>query len=187
MKHPLLQILRALGRLWCRLQGAEVHHTALIHGFPRITRKDGGRIILEEGATLNVATWSNPLNDNRGMRIHAAKGALIRFAAHSGASSSRMIAHSGIEIGAGTLIGAGSLLCDSDMHEVPLGCGGTAKTAPIKIGRHVFIGTNCTILKGVSIGDAAVIGANSLVNRDIPPGVLAAGNPARVIRNFAER
>ena len=186
MKRLLLHIIRAAGRLWCRLQGAEVHDKAIIHGFPRITRKGGGRIILGDEATLNVAPWSNPLNDKRGMRIHAAEGAVIRFAANSGASSSRIIAYSGIEIGAGTLIGAGSLICDSDMHEVPLGSGQGVKTSPIKIGDHVFIGANCTILKGVIIGNGAVIGANSLVSRNIPPQVLAAGNPAEVIRHLSD-
>jgi acetyltransferase-like isoleucine patch superfamily enzyme len=70
------------------------------------------------------------------------------------------------------------------MHEVPLGSGHSVKTAPIHIGDHVFIGANCTILKGVTIGDGTVIGAHSLVIHDIPPRCLAAGNPAQVIRNL---
>lgn len=53
---------------------------------------------------------------------------------------------------------------------------------PVEIGSNVLIGSNTTILPGVCIGDGAVVGAGSLVNRDIPPGVLAAGVPARVRR-----
>ncbi|NLI14417.1 acyltransferase [Pelotomaculum propionicicum] len=53
---------------------------------------------------------------------------------------------------------------------------------PVEIGANVLIGSNATILPGVSIGDGAVVGAGSLVNRDIPPGALAAGVPARVRR-----
>lgn len=52
----------------------------------------------------------------------------------------------------------------------------------VDIGRGVLIGTNTLILPGVSIGDGATVGAYSLVNSDIPAGVLAAGVPARVIR-----
>lgn len=97
-------------------------------------------------------------------------------------SSSRLIAYRGITVGEATLIGAGCLICDSDMHELPLGSTHPVNTAPIHIGDHVFIGANCTILKGVTIGDGAVIGAHSLVNGNIPPGALAAGTPATVKR-----
>ncbi len=53
---------------------------------------------------------------------------------------------------------------------------------PVEIGSNVLIGSNATILPGVRIGDGSVVGAGSLVNRDIPPGVLAAGVPAKVRR-----
>jgi len=56
---------------------------------------------------------------------------------------------------------------------------GEAFTGPVHIGKNVLVGANTTILPGVTIGDGARIGAMSLVNRDIPPGVLAAGVPAR--------
>jgi len=50
----------------------------------------------------------------------------------------------------------------------------------VEIGSGVLIGANCTILAGVRIGDGATVAAGSLVNRDVPPGVLAAGVPARI-------
>ncbi len=54
--------------------------------------------------------------------------------------------------------------------------------APIRIGRDVWIGRGCAILAGVTIGDGAVVGANSVVTRDVDPGTVVAGNPARFIR-----
>lgn len=180
MKSLALILLRILGRTWCRIQGAEVDGSALIHGFPCISCKRGGRVVIGEDVTLNIATWSNPINDHRGMRIHAADGALVRFAKGSGASNSRITAFAGIEIGEDSLIGSGCLICDSDMHALPLGAPREPRKAPIRIGKRVFIGANCTILKGVSIGDGAVVGANSVVTRNVPAGVLVAGNPAVV-------
>lgn len=58
---------------------------------------------------------------------------------------------------------------------------------PITIGNRVWIGGGCTILSGVTIGDDAVIGAGSVVTHDIPSGVLAAGNPCRVLRKITEK
>lgn len=58
--------------------------------------------------------------------------------------------------------------------------------APLKIGNRVFIGNGTTILPGVTIGDDVVIGACSLVTKDIPSGSVAAGVPARVIRTTEE-
>lgn len=58
-----------------------------------------------------------------------------------------------------------------------------AHTGPVHIGRDVLVGANSTILPGITIGDGAQVAAMSLVNRDIPPGVFAAGVPVRIIRD----
>lgn len=182
MKSTLLALLRGCGRVWCRLHGVDVSSSAFIHGFPRFTRKEGASITLDEGATINAAIWSNPYNDGRRTILFAGPSASIRFCRNAGVSASRIIAYSRITIGENSLIGAGCLICDSDMHEVPLGSGKDIRISPVVIGARVFVGANATILKGVTVGDGAVIGANSVVTSDIPPNMLAAGNPARPIR-----
>jgi len=55
-------------------------------------------------------------------------------------------------------------------------------TAPIKIGDNVWIGTKATILKGVTIGDGAIIGAHAVVTRDVPANAIVVGNPGKVIK-----
>ncbi len=57
-------------------------------------------------------------------------------------------------------------------------------TSPIVIGNNVWVGAKSTILSGVHIGDNAVIGANTVVTRDVPPNVIVAGNPTRIIREL---
>lgn len=57
---------------------------------------------------------------------------------------------------------------------------------PVHIGKNVWIGANAVILPGVNVGDGSIIGAGSVVTKDIPDGVIAAGNPCRVIRNITE-
>ena len=54
----------------------------------------------------------------------------------------------------------------------------------MRIGSNCWFGVNCVVTGGVEIGERAVIGANSVVTRDIPPGVIAAGAPAKVIREI---
>ncbi len=58
---------------------------------------------------------------------------------------------------------------------------------PVHIGNNVWIGAGAVILPGVRIGDDSVIGAGSVVTRDIPAGVVAVGNPCRVLRKIGER
>lgn len=69
---------------------------------------------------------------------------------------------------------------DGKLHDFEYG-------KPIKIGNDVWIASNVTVCGGVTIGDSSVIGAGSVVTKDIPSGVLAAGNPCRVIREITEK
>jgi len=90
-----------------------------------------------------------------------------------------------IEIGRRCLIGPRVTIFDSDFHALRAADRMTSKATvqkPVKIGDDVFIGAGVFILKGVTIGSGAVIGAGSVVVSDIPEDVIAAGNPARVLR-----
>lgn len=98
----------------------------------------------------------------------------------------QVIAERSITIGQRCLIGDAVLILDSDFHN--LSAEGRhrqpAATAAVVLEDNVFIGSRVIILKGVTIGKDSVIGAGSVVVRSIPPGVIAAGNPAKVIRNL---
>jgi acetyltransferase-like isoleucine patch superfamily enzyme len=59
-----------------------------------------------------------------------------------------------------------------------------APANPITIGRNVWIGFDCVVLPGVTIGDGSIVGARSVVTEDVPPLTIVAGNPARVIRKI---
>jgi acetyltransferase-like isoleucine patch superfamily enzyme len=90
----------------------------------------------------------------------------------------------GIRIGARALLGSGVTIYDSDFHDLDPARrrGGRPRMGAVELGDNVFIGDRVLILKGVSIGADSVIGAGSVVSASIPTGVIAAGNPARVIR-----
>lgn len=92
----------------------------------------------------------------------------------------------GIKIGADGLFGADVEIFDSDFHDLhpDRRHDGGQRMAPIEIGDNVYVGMGVRILKGASIGSDSVIGAGSVVTGRIPAGVIAAGNPARVIRGL---
>jgi acetyltransferase-like isoleucine patch superfamily enzyme len=89
-----------------------------------------------------------------------------------------------ISIGRDVVIAEHVTIRDSDDH-VLMGARGPM-TMPVSIGNHVWIGLNATILKGVRIGDGAVVAAGAVVTRDVPPAALVVGVPARVIRENVE-
>lgn len=91
-------------------------------------------------------------------------------------------AHS-IRLGDGVFVARNAYITDSDHHKLFAEDGAVANPPqPVRIGNHVLICFGAIILKGVTIGDGAVIAAGAVVTSDIPAGCLAAGVPARVIR-----
>lgn len=84
------------------------------------------------------------------------------------------------------LIGVGCSIIDNDGHDLAIEKRniGYPKTAQVYICQNVFLGSNVTILKGVTIGKNSIIGNGSVVTKNIPENVIAAGNPAKVIRNL---
>lgn len=89
-----------------------------------------------------------------------------------------------IEIGEGTSIARDVVIRSFDGHQIV--APGSTLSAPIIIGKHVWIGQAAMILKGVTIGDGAVIAAGAVVTKDIPAHCLAAGVPAKIIKTDIE-
>jgi maltose O-acetyltransferase len=94
----------------------------------------------------------------------------------------------GIRIGARALLGSNVEIFDSDFHDLRPNRrrDGQPQMGHVELGEDVFVGDGVKILKGVSIGAHSVIGAGSVVTSSIPAGVIAAGNPARVIRPISD-
>lgn len=119
-----------------------------------------------------------PFYTDCGRNIHIGKGVFIN-------AGCKFQDQGGIYIGDGALIGHNAMLAtlnhgmlpEERQYLIP---------KPIHIGKNVWIGSNSTILPGVTIGDNAVIGAGSVVTKDIPENMLAVGSPAKVIRSIFE-
>ncbi len=92
-----------------------------------------------------------------------------------------------IYIGDNTLLGPNVVLATAGHPLLPeLRAKGYQFNAPIRIGKNCWLGAGVMVMPGVTIGDNTVIGAGSIVTRDIPAGVLAVGNPCHVLREIGE-
>ena len=91
----------------------------------------------------------------------------------------------GVSIGDRTLVGYGTKILSSN-HNVPklpnrIFDSGHTK-APVKIGKDVWLGANCIVLPGITVGDGAIIAAGSVVTKDVPANVFVGGVPAKIIK-----
>lgn len=115
-----------------------------------------------------------------GSKVYVNKNAVLKLGSGYVNNNLNLSCFERIEIGNDVAISENVSIRDSDNHEIVTSS--RKMTMPIIIGNHVWIGMNVVILKGVKIGDGAIIAAGSVVNRDIPSKCLAAGIPAKVIK-----
>ncbi len=126
--------------------------------------------------TAEGVDFRPPLYLDYGSRLHVGEGTFINadFLALGGGE---------IRIGRNVLVGPSARLY-TPIHALDVDDrrAGYERVLPITIGDDVWLGGNVVVCPGVTIGDGSVIGAGAVVTRDVPAGVFAAGNPARVIR-----
>jgi acetyltransferase-like isoleucine patch superfamily enzyme len=154
-------------RLARQVEGGEglraEHGVKIVRLAPGTTVRIGSGVLLAHDVGLHLR--------DRGAVLSIGAGSFVNH-------RSEIIAHARVEIGSNCLFAWDVQVMDSDSHEVD----GMPHTAPVVIGDRVWIGCRATVLKGVTIGDGAVVAACSVVTRDVPPRALVAGNPARVVR-----
>lgn len=133
----------------------------------------GLHLVASADAKVRLTTWPPP---GETAEIVIGDAVLV-------VGGARILAARHVAIGDGTMLAANATITDSDWHGLYDRVGPPAPK-PVSIGRNVWIGDGTFIGKGVSIGDNSVIGARAVVVRDVPANAVAAGNPARVIREL---
>ena len=138
------------------------------------------RILVDKNAKFNI---NGNVTLMYGCDIEVFEGATLTI--NDGTSSNintTIICGNKIVIGENTKIGRDVTIRDTNGgHYVSLQ--GYKNSSPVFIGKHVWLGSGCTIMPGVKIGDGAIVSANALVNTDVPPNSLVFGVPAKVINN----
>ncbi len=180
------------GRLILKIHGVNYGKEVGVYGAPIVRRHSqaeillGNQVVLTSLSRVNLAGVNHPV-------ILAAPFAQSRIVIgdHSGMSGGVIYAARSVRIGRHVTIGANTCIYDTDFHPLDFAKRremnpDDAMIAPIVIEDDVWIGGHVIILKGVTIGQAAVIGAGSVVTRDIPAFTVWAGNPARFIKQLAQ-
>lgn len=175
-------LMRAAGWLW----GVEFRGPVQFYGLARFVRHPQGYISVGRDVVLRSDPAANTIGLNRRCFLSAAAGARLEIGDGCGLSGTVIAAAQEVRLGQRVMCGANVTITDSDRH--PLNAqarqrGEPGASAPVWIGDDVWLGLNVVVLKGVHIGAGSVIAANSLVINDIPPGSLAAGQPAVVLRS----
>ncbi len=176
-------------RLMMALNGIRWGRGWSFYGLPILQKHRQSVMKFGKGFSLRSSARSNPLGPNHPVILSTLRaGAILEIGENFGMTGGSICVGECVKIGDNVAIGANSVIVDTDFHPIDpqkrLTHPQDGKTAPIVIEDNVFIGMNCLILKGVTVGQNSVIGAGSVVSRSIPPHSIAAGNPAIVIRSL---
>lgn len=149
----------------------------------RLRRNVGSLIMMKKSKIIvedNFTTYS-------GSFVYVGIDATLKLGGNSFINTNSSInCIKSIKIGRNTWISDNVSISDTDSHDVIINGKKSQSVKPVYIGDHVWIGKNAIILKGITIGNGAIIAAGAVVTKDIPEKCLAAGNPARIIKENIE-
>lgn len=160
--------------------GQSCHFRGCVY-FKNLGKKNS--ICIGDHVSINSSMKADPIGGQTKTILYVRGNGSIKIGDGVGLSNTAIVSECAVSIGEYTNIGGGTKIYDTDFHslrpEERLNGDANVKSAPITFGKRVFIGGHCIILKGVTIGDGAVVGAGSVVTKDIPAGEIWAGNPAK--------
>ena len=156
-------------------KGLRVIGKTIIYREPKSTIQIGSHCIINSSSKLNFRGINHPCTLQTGT-----PQAKIVIGNHVEMSGVSIVSNNSVTIGNHVLIGANCQIGDRDGHTNIY----KSSPKPINIEDHVWLGMNVTVLKGVTIGEQSIIGANSVVTKDIPANCIAVGNPCSVIKQI---
>lgn len=141
---------------------------------PNIEIGHGFTAINEPHRRVEIGVWGRTFNAGR---ITIGDGCLMSPGARISASDE-------ITLGNGVMLANGAYITDSDWHGLYDRIDRDEEVRPVILEDNVWIGDHAMVLKGVTIGENSVVGAGSVVTSDIPPNVVVAGNPAKIVKHL---
>ena len=181
-----------LPKIWLKINKVVYGKGLRLGGWPFIFRFPEASVEIGDDCSINSNFLSNLLGLYQRTIIVARGKGKIRIGNHVGISGTTLYAREEIVIGDDCIIGANCKIFDNDFHpsdpeERRQDIYDNLVTRPVILGRNVFVGCNCIILKGTKLGDDCIVGAGSVVHGEFPAGCVLAGNPARIIKKAEEQ
>ena len=165
-----------------KLKGVQYKYNCKFYGLTKFYRSINSSISIGRNCEFRSKATSNLIGINRPCIVSTLlPGAKIIIGNNCGFSGSVIGAFDSIILGENVRCGANTLITDSDWH---LDDNRSSKPKPILIENNVWLGEGVKVLKGVTIGENSIIGAGSVVTKNIPANVIAAGNPAKIIKQL---
>jgi len=187
LQRAMRFLFSPVGRAYLNLQGASVGRGLRLQSLPFCRCYGTGRIEIGDDVTILNSLYQNTAGIIHKTVLIAGDGAVLRIGNEVGISGAILDARDTIVIGDRCMLGANCSIFSSNYHPLDsiaryYRTAGAVQTAPVTLENDVWIGANAIILKGVTIGAASVVGAGSVVTKNVPSGVIVAGNPARVVK-----
>jgi acetyltransferase-like isoleucine patch superfamily enzyme len=177
----------AVAHVRLRAHGAQVGRGLRVRGPIRLHCHRSGRIRIGARCRIQSGFAGNAVGGGGRMALWVGRDARLTIGDDAGLSNSTIVCLREVTIGDHVFLGGDSKVYDTDFHSLDAderaqaGNPG-ARTAPVLIGSRAFVGGHSLLLKGVAIGEGAVVGAGSVVRGRVPAGQLWAGNPAAPVR-----
>lgn len=181
-----------LMNFYCRLINVKLESRVLFKGTCSILKVKSARIEIGKNTVINSNNYGYHLNMFTKCKLLADRPkAVIKIGSNCRIHATCLHAFKEIIIGNRVLIAANTQIIDGNGHELMMHdpenrIHSTDNGKPIQIGDDVWIGTNVLILGGVTIGNGAVIAANTLVNKDVLPHTLVGGNPMTLLKEYSK-
>lgn len=160
-----------------KIWGIVIDGKVRVFGSILLYREPGSKIIIGDNCCFNSSDYLNFRGINHRVIIQTGnKDAMIRIGDGCSFSGTSIVCDKQVILHNNVRVGANSSIADRDGHG--------ASIKPVEIEDNVWLGMNVQVLKGVHIGANTIIGAMSVVTKDIPANCVAAGNPCKVIRQL---
>jgi acetyltransferase-like isoleucine patch superfamily enzyme len=178
-----------LTKMLLYLNKIEVGRSLKSTGVPFVSCTKGGKGSIGNNFKMHNILSGNPIGRAQRCIIVIGPKGNLNIGNNVGMSFCAINCKQNIQIKDNVVIGGGTCIYDSDFHPLDVNernakNNDTIMAADVVIEDNVFIGTNSTILKGVTIGMNSIVGACSVVTKSIPPGEIWGGNPAKFIRKI---
>ncbi|MGA0557728.1 acyltransferase [Larkinella sp. VNQ87] len=196
--HGVYRRIRALidpayTRWLFSMHGVEFGRGLHSKGIPDVYIAKGGKMKVGERFYMNNGRYHNMAGREQDCLFSVEEGGVLTIGNNVAVSSFAVICTNRITIGNNVRIGGNTCICDSDFHSL-IPAERTANpeivdnvgTKPVVLEDDCFVGSHCTVMKGVRIGARSVVGSGSVVTKSIPPDEIWGGNPARFIKKIDE-